>query len=135
MVTDVELKGAIPADPSSRPTVVKWVLVVDTSFILSHLHLVDNLVKAYTRWGNVVMLPWATIMELDGLKKSNSMIRHKDANGVETTVSVGMLARRANNWSFETMSKKAKGLWGQMKEEVRDRTAAKGDAAILDCCR
>jgi hypothetical protein len=135
IVVNIELKGSIPADPSSRPRVVKWVLVVDTSFILSHLHLVNNLVTAYACWGNVVMLPWATIMELDGLKKSNSMIRHKNANGVEHTVSVGMLARRANSWSFDTMSKKAKGLWGQMKEEVLDPAAAKGDTAILDCCR
>jgi hypothetical protein len=36
----LELKGAVLADPSSRPTVVKWVLMVDRSFILSHLHLV-----------------------------------------------------------------------------------------------
>jgi hypothetical protein len=115
--------------------VVQWVLVVDTSFILSHLHLVNNLVEAYTRWGNVVMLPWATIMELDGLKKSNSTIRHKTAEGTEMTVTVGMLARRANAWCFDAMQRKVKGLWGQMKEEVLDPTATNGDTAILDCCR
>jgi len=118
-----------------RTLVVEWVLVIDTSFILSHLHLVGNLVDAYHRWGNVVMLPWATVMELDGLKKSNSQIRVKNANGMEETVSLGMLARRANHWCFETMAKRKSGLWGQMKEEVIDPTAAKGDAAILDCCR
>ncbi|KAA8911829.1 PIN domain-containing protein [Sphaerosporella brunnea] len=129
------LDTSVHLDYSARSTVVKWVLVVDTSFILSHLQLVNSLVQAYFRWGNVVMLPWATIMELDGLKKSNSTIRHKNADGVEVAVSVGSLARRANNWSFETMKSQAKGLWGQMKEEVLDRTATKGDTAILDCCR
>ncbi|KAF8540508.1 hypothetical protein BDD12DRAFT_24559 [Trichophaea hybrida] len=120
-------------DPSYRvESVVEWVLVVDTSFILSHLHLVNNLVEAYNRWGNVVMLPWATIMELDGLKKSTSSIRV--GTGGETTT-VGALARRANNWCFEKMSKKEPGLWGQTKEETLDPTAVKGDAAILDCCR
>jgi hypothetical protein len=75
------------------------------------------------------MIPWAAIMELDGLKKSTSSI---DSG---TSVTVGMLARRANNWCFEKMAKREPGLWGQTKEEVLDSTAIKGDAAILDCCR
>jgi hypothetical protein len=126
--TDTELQT--PQDLSYRvESVVEWVLVVDTNFILSHLYLVNNLVEAYHRWGNVVMIPWATIMELDGLKKSTSSI---DSG---TGVTVGMLARRANNWCFEKMAKREPGLWGQTKEEVLDSTAIKGDAAILDCCR
>ena len=130
-----DVDGQINHNVSARTKIASWVLVIDTSFILSHLHLVSKLVDAYERWGNVVMLPWATIMELDGLKKSVAKITHKDAHGIEKTVTVGMLARRANTWCLETMGRKAKGLWGQMKEEVYDPEAAKGDAAILDCCR
>jgi hypothetical protein len=37
--------------------------------------------------------------------------------------------------NFDMMSKKAKGLWGQMKEEVLGPAAVKGVTAILDCCR
>lgn len=118
-----------------RTSVVEWVLVLDTSFILSHLHLVGKLVEAYDRWRCVVMLPWATVMELDGLKKSNRTIIVKNADGVGEAVGLGMLARRANNWCFETMAKKKSGLWGQMREEVIDPKSVKGDAAILDCCR
>ena len=135
-------EGDYGQDQSCRvESAVAWVLVVDTNFILSHLNLVNSLVDAHRRWGNVVMLPWATIMELDGLKKSLSSVRPGAAGGGSggggggDNVTVGMLARRANNWCFEKMARKAPGLWGQMKEEALDPTAVKGDAAILDCCR
>jgi hypothetical protein len=135
-VTDIELKAAIPtSSPLSRAPVVQRVLVIDTSFILSHLQLVDKLVEAYSRWGNTVMLPWATLMELDRLKNSNVMVLHKNASDVEVSVSVGMLARRANSWLIDTMSKNPKVLWSQKAAEVlAPHSAAKVATAILECC-
>jgi hypothetical protein len=37
--------------------------------------------------------------------------------------------------NFDMMSKKAKGLWGQMKEEVLGPATVKGVTESLDCCR
>jgi hypothetical protein len=45
----------------------------DRFVILSQLHLIDNVIRAYTRWGKLVMPPWATIMELDGLHANKPM--------------------------------------------------------------
>jgi hypothetical protein len=130
-----KLKYAVLGCPLSWPKVVQWVLVVETSFMLSHLHLVDNLVKSYRRWGHVVMLPAAAMVELHRLEKSDSMMRHKNANGVEITVTVGTLARRAKNWSLNAKSKgkNAKVMWDMIREEVMEPIA--GDIAILNCCR
>jgi hypothetical protein len=83
------------------------------------------------------MIPWATIMELDGLKKSNSTIRCA-RNGRHSSgdiMSIGTLARRANSWAFEKMKGRDRGLWGQMKEECLNAFVDVGDDSILDCCR
>jgi hypothetical protein len=64
-VTNSELKGAIPADPSSRP--VEWVLMVDRSFILSHLHLVDNLVTALICWRGLYWAGPGIVSKVEGL--------------------------------------------------------------------
>lgn len=101
-------------------------LVIDTSFILSHLQLVDNLVRSHPRWRNVVVMPWATILELDGLKNS----RRKN-DGID----VSKLARSAINWAYGAFGKRDPGVWGQIKEEKYDNDAIRGDPAILDCCR
>jgi hypothetical protein len=45
----------------------------DRFVILSQLRLINNVVRAYIRWGNVVMPPWAIIMELDGLNANKPM--------------------------------------------------------------
>ena len=108
--------------------VVSFVLVVDTNFMLSHLTLVNSLVNAYHTWGNIVMLPWAAVMELDGLKKSGSAL-------VEGGQSVAFRARRANDWALTTMGNNEKGFWVQKKEEKLEIDSGKGDSSILDCAR
>jgi hypothetical protein len=140
-VTNIELQYAVPGCSLSWPKGAQWVLVVETSFILSHLQLVDNLVKFYKRLGTVVMLPAATMQELHWLEKSDSMIRHKNANGVDMTLSVGALARRAKSWSMDTKDKKdkknervTKVLWDKIREEVMGPTGDV-DSASLHCCR
>jgi hypothetical protein len=119
-----------PSPTSSTPP-IPCILVIDTCFILSHMNFVEQLVRANRRWGNVVMMPWAVIMELDGLKVSRK-INPLPGGGV---VEVCHLARRANSWAFERLRNADPGFWGQTREEVIDRTATRGDDAILDCCR
>ncbi|KAL7271259.1 hypothetical protein RUND412_005996 [Rhizina undulata] len=127
-------------------------LILDTSFILSHLQLVNNLVLANPTWRNVVVVPWATIQELDGLKNNTrfqimpptaseggnggkGMLGSKHAVGSSQRINVGTLARNAINWIYNKLGKLDAGVWGQKKEECLDVTANRGDAAILDCCR
>ncbi|KAI5818293.1 hypothetical protein BZA77DRAFT_365138 [Pyronema omphalodes] len=50
----------------------RWVMVLDTNFLLSDLPLVGKLLEGNRDWGNVLMVPWAVIMELDGLKRSSA---------------------------------------------------------------
>ncbi|KAI5815113.1 hypothetical protein BZA77DRAFT_249047 [Pyronema omphalodes] len=47
-------------------------MILDTSFLLSDLPLVGKLLKENRDLGNVLVVPWAVIMELDGLKKSSA---------------------------------------------------------------
>ncbi|CCX33512.1 Similar to Transcriptional protein SWT1; acc. no. Q12104 [Pyronema omphalodes CBS 100304] len=109
----------------------RWVMVLDTNFLLSDLPLVGNLLEANRDWGNVLMVPWAVVMELDGLKKSNASVMLP--RGQKTPMAP--LARRVNNWVHEKMEKNEPGLWVQRQKETVGSEEARGDAAILDCCR
>lgn len=106
-------------------------MVLDTNFLLSDLPLVGNLLEANRDWGNVLMVPWAVVMELDGLKKSNASVMLP--RGQKTPMAP--LARRVNNWVHEKMEKNEPGLWVQRQKETVGSEEARGDAAILDCCR
>ncbi|PWW80834.1 hypothetical protein C7212DRAFT_274231 [Tuber magnatum] len=119
-------------EPGGRVDDATHILVIDTSFILAHLSLVNDLVLSYMEWGCVVVLPWATIKELDGLKKSSRGISGRDGGH---RVDISMLARAANRWAFQVLSKPEPGIWGQAREEVIDGTFNHGDMAILDCAR
>jgi hypothetical protein len=68
------------------------------------------------------VIPAAAMVELHWLEKSDSMIRHKNANGVDITVTVGTLARRAKNWSLNAKSKgkNAKVMWDMIRPEVME---------------
>lgn len=120
--------------PNNQLASSTCVLVVDTCFILAHLHLVDKLVAEHSRWGNVVMMPWAVIMELDGLKLSRR-INSGNAGRASDRVEVGQLSRAANAWAFKMLGRGNPGIVGQTKEEVVSDKELKGDEAILDCCR
>ncbi|CUS09916.1 unnamed protein product [Tuber aestivum] len=122
-------------EPGERVDDATHILVIDTSFILAHLSLVNDLVLSYMEWGCVVVLPWATIKELDGLKKSNRGIIGVSGQNDSHQIDISMLARAANRWAFQVLSKPEPGIWGQAREEVIDGTFNHGDMAILDCAR
>ena len=118
-------------------------MVVDTSFILSHLHLIEAMVGLHETYRSVIVIPWATIQELDGLRKSSRRITitssvglagSKYAKGAEKSVEVALLARQAVNWQYKMFQTMNKGIWGQKKEESIENHRV-GDDAILDCCR
>ncbi|CAZ80773.1 unnamed protein product [Tuber melanosporum] len=121
--------------PGQRVDDATHILVIDTSFILVHLNLVNDLVLSYLEWGCVVVLPWATIQELDGLKKSSRGITGISFGNDGRRVDISMLARAANRWAFRVLSNPEPGIWGQTREEVINRTFNHGDMAILDCAR
>lgn len=96
-------------------------------------------------YGSVVVIPWATIQELDGLRKSTGRItmttstslsgsKHNPANRVAKTVGVACLARQAVNWQLKMFQMANKGVWGQKREECINRDT-RGDDSILDCAR
>ncbi|RPA97489.1 hypothetical protein L873DRAFT_1690702 [Choiromyces venosus 120613-1] len=128
--------------PGHRVSDATHVLVVDTSFLLAHVGLVNDLVLSYRDWGCVVVIPWATIEELDGLKKSPRFVNPGNTHGYPGSmrdyhgrIDISVLARGANRWAFEVLSKPEPGVWGQTKEEVFEGTFNQGDMAILDCAR
>jgi len=121
--------------PGQRVDDATHIIVIDTSFILAHLCLVNDLVLSYMKWGCVVVLPWATIKELDGLKKSNRSITDINSQFGGHHVDISTLARAANRWAFQVLSKPEPGVWGQTREEVIDGNFNHGDMAILDCAR
>ena len=96
-------------------------------------------------YGSVVIIPWATIQELDGLRKSSGRITmvasvgllassHNPANKATRTVEVSRLARQAVNWQLKMFQQVHKGVLGQKREECIDIHNC-GDDAILDCAR
>ena len=103
------------------------------------------MVSLHDIYGSVVMIPWATIQELDGLRKSSGRITttasdgllgssHNPANKATRTVEVSRLARQAVNWQLKMFQQIHKGVWGQKREECIDMHAC-GDDAILGCAR
>ncbi|KAI5787609.1 PIN domain-containing protein [Peziza echinospora] len=142
--------GEIQSEAVVKPLVthprisdLSFIMVVDTSFILSHLHLIEAMVGLHETYRSVIVIPWATIQELDGLRKSSRRITitssvglggSKYAKGAEKSVEVAMLARQAVNWQYKMFQSMNKGVWGQKKEESIE-THRVGDDAILDCCR
>ncbi|KAF8462550.1 PIN domain-containing protein [Kalaharituber pfeilii] len=137
-----ELPNKLPINYSRIPDPA-FLLVMDTSFILSHLHLVESIVSLHEPYRSVVLIPWATIQELDGLRKSSGRITTTSSVGLKgsnhaprpaRTVEVAKLARQAVNWQHKMFQIVHKGVWGQRREESIERNLS-GDDAILDCCR
>ena len=94
---------------------------------------------------SVVLIPWATVQELDGLRKSSGRrtttasvgllaSRHNPANKVTRTVEVSWLARQAVNWQWKMFQQVHKGVCVQKREECVDIDTG-GDDAILGCAR
>lgn len=117
----------------------KLLLVIDTNFVISHLKLLEDLATLHSQYGHILIVPWAVLKELDGLKNSGK-IEYRKRNDVASTgdedlnFTIGQRARLANNWLFEKLGERSESVFGQKITE-RLSSSASGDDSILDCCR
>ncbi|CAL9728454.1 transcriptional protein Swt1p [Monosporozyma unispora] len=105
---------------SLEPTQLQTVYVVDTNFIISQLHTLEELRELSEKYHHVLVIPTTAIAELDGLKSSNSekIARH---------------ARAGNNWIYKNLAISNSGILGQKLRQRLDYNTLKDDS-ILDCC-
>lgn len=101
-------------------------VVVDTNFFLSNLQILDQLGKLAVKYHYTIIIPSTVIHELDALKSST-----KDLDDGHLTV--GKLARSANNWIYNNFSKSNPFVKGQKYQQVINRDLTKDDS-IYDCC-
>lgn len=107
-------------------------LVLDTNFILSHLDIVDGLSKLATKFGLKIIIPITVMKELDGLKKSTRIVSEEQSRGL-SQISMGHLARWANDWIYRALAESNHNVKGQKLGQRLDKNTTKDDA-ILDCC-
>ncbi|KTW26117.1 hypothetical protein T552_03011 [Pneumocystis carinii B80] len=106
----------------------KVILVVDTNFVISHLSLISDLSSQCEAYKYVIIFPWTTIQELNGLKLSGNRI---EGHGGED---MAFCVRRATDFIYKSLLQKESSIRGQKMTEVIDATLT-GDDSILDCCR
>lgn len=103
-------------------------LVVDTNFVISHLSLISDLSKQCEVHNYIILFPWATIQELDGLKSTeNTYAGHKEQD-------MAFLVRKAMDFIYRSLLQKGNSIRGQKMTEIIDASLT-GDDSILDCCR
>ncbi|KAF8005518.1 hypothetical protein HF325_000975 [Metschnikowia pulcherrima] len=104
-------------------------LIIDTNFILSQLHILDQLKDIGQQYGLMIVIPTQVVRELDGLKSSHRMSNELYGGPQD----ISRLARAANDWIFTCLSQRCPTVKGQAAKEKLDKFATKDDA-ILDCC-
>jgi hypothetical protein len=105
--------------------------------------LVAALAAKHEDYKVVVVFPWTTIQELDGISKghnpdldvvpSSSLGGSKHAPGNAKNLVPG-LARKAIIWMHKRFEAEDPAVWGQKKEECIEDLPI-GDDSILDCAR
>lgn len=114
--------------PTMMPTKMKSIFVVDTNFLISHLSTLENLRRLASSFHHQIVIPSTTIRELDGLKNSSRIVQID-----ETSESMGLLARRANDWIYSHLANLDSGVMGQKLRQMINSNCIQDDA-ILDCC-
>ncbi|KAI9027393.1 PIN domain-containing protein [Phycomyces nitens] len=119
--------------PLASPTGLEepgQVIVLDTNFLISHLGYLQSLLTKAALHPKVVTLvvPWAVVRELDGLKMSS-----KQKTG---GASLGELVRTVMRFLERELRNKTPCLRGQKSYEIYDQKTKNGlgDDSILDCC-
>ncbi|KAJ2806515.1 hypothetical protein H4R21_000836 [Coemansia helicoidea] len=105
------------------------VAVVDTNYFIDHLPLIRTLAETALERGLVVVVPWAVIQELDGLKASRKVTHVPGMCSVE----VGTLARSATRFLDSELGRAGSALRCQKRSEFLV-SEAENDNKILDCC-
>lgn len=96
--------------------------------MISHLSLVSDLSKQCNLYKYIIMFPWITIQELNGLKSEGNT--YASYTGKE----MAFLVRKATDFIYHSLLEKENSIKGQKMTQVIDSTLT-GDDAILDCCR
>lgn len=113
------MPDAMETTPASA--VAKVALVIDTNFLLRNLPVLKELHELGPRYGHVIVIPWAVVQELDGIKK------YKDA--------VAFAARTATRWLYELFAASDHYIVGQrIKDRLPEYKFTSGDDLILECC-
>lgn len=105
------------------------VFVVDTNFIISHLHMLESLRELNSVYGHQIVIPSMVIQELDGLKNSKKYTKADQSH----EQNLGKLARAANDWIYRNLANLDSAVQGQRIHQRYNYTLTKDDA-ILDCC-
>lgn len=103
-----------------EPTQLQTVYVVDTNFIISQLHTLEELRQLSEKYHHVLVIPTTAVLELDGLKSSSSE-------------KIAKHARAGNNWIYKNLAVSNSGILGQKLRQKLDPNTSKDDS-ILDCC-
>ncbi|VEU19459.1 DEKNAAC100630 [Brettanomyces naardenensis] len=101
-------------------------MVIDTNFIISHLHLLNDLQSLHKEYHDAykIIIPKQVTSELDGLK---NVEKYQDG------LQIGKMARAAIDWCYKNMHDNDVTVRGQKLYESIDQDAIKDDS-ILDCC-
>ncbi|ODV89132.1 hypothetical protein CANCADRAFT_134077 [Tortispora caseinolytica NRRL Y-17796] len=121
------VKKSLIKIPHSKPlsSTLLAALILDTNFILSHLSLIDSILRVSAENNIVIVVPWAVIRELDYLK-------NRESNGSESGLDVATMARRANRWLSNALGNADPALYCQPTPS--NPSSPGGDDAILHCC-
>ncbi|CCF59290.1 hypothetical protein KAFR_0G02580 [Kazachstania africana CBS 2517] len=114
---------------TKRPTM----FIVDTNFILSHLTILEDIRKLFSKFYHSIVIPITVMKELDGLKNSNKVNEIEPGATRKKQSSIGELARTANNWIYENLANVGSGVVGQKLRQRLNPNTTKDDS-ILDCC-
>lgn len=111
-------------------------LVVDTNFFLANLQFLDNIVKLAIRYQYIIIIPTTVIHELDSLKVSSRPVTNNQDTSFSkssSNLTVGKLARSANNWIYKQLAESNPFVKGQLSNEIIEKDLEQDDA-IHDCC-
>jgi rRNA-processing protein FCF1 len=109
-------------DTTPASVVAKVALVVDTNFLISNLSVLKDLHGLGPHYGHVIVVPWAVIQELDGMKKNADAL-------------VAKASRVATRWLYSLFASNDYYVVGQrIKDRLSGHEFDKGDDRVLECC-
>ena len=105
-------------------------LIVDTNFLLSHLHFLSQLLLCLQSQSDIqIIVPFVVFQELDGLKSFNAL----ESEHLNKDQSIAHCARQAIQFLLISLQSYPSIFRGQKMNEIL-RQMSTPDDHILDCC-